>query len=113
MSVGRKTGSKPLAFITSLMVLFALVVPFMGSALASHTGGVTRIDAGPDDSAPAGTCNQFTVSLFGNPGNNTPAEGETVTIRATQSDSDTAVDLKVNFCDPDGTGSATDLSGAD
>ena len=115
MSVGRKTGSKPLAFITSLMVLFALVIPFVGTALANHTNNtgndVQRIDAGADDSAPANTCNQFTVTAFGDPNDNTPAEGETVDILATQSDADQTSDLKLSFCDPDGTGPATDLSG--
>ena len=115
MSVGRKTGSKPLAFITSLMVLFALVVPFVGTALANHTSAdPTVVNAGPDDSAPAGTCNAFTVSAFGNPNNNTPAEFESVDIRATQQDNNDIVrDIEIAFCDPDGNGPGSNLTGAD
>ena len=113
MSVGRKTGSKPIAFITSLMVLFALVVPFVGTALANHTSAdPTVVNAGADDTAPAGTCNAFTVSAFGNPNNNTTAEFETVDIVATQQDNNDIVqDIEIAFCDPDGNGSGSNLTG--
>ena len=112
MSVGRKTGSKPVAFITSLMVLFALVVPFVGTALAGHgaTNDTTALTITPtSDSAPAGTCNAFTVTATG--ANGAAAEGETIDVTATQSDEDLVNDIEVRFCDPDDEGPGTALAG--
>ena len=110
MSVAGKSGSKPLAFLTALMVLFALVVPLVGSAIANHTSAdPTRVDAGLDDSAPANTCNAFTVAAFGSPNAQARGENETIDITATQSDGDTNADLQIEFCDPDGAGPGSNL----
>ena len=97
MSVGRKPGSKPLAFITSLMVLFALVVPFIGSAVAQQT--TTNLTITPTtDQDVVGNCNRFTVQARDNAG--ASDAGETIDIRATQADGDTNQDLRIAFCNP-------------
>ncbi len=76
LSVGRRTSKRSLAFTTALMVFFALVVPLMGTALANHVSG---LQLSPDsDTAPANTCNAFTVRLTGNQGQG--VQGETVDV---------------------------------
>ena len=112
MSVARKTGSKPLAFVTALMVLFALAVPFLGSALANHgnTDPATVVFTGEGDSAAANTCNEITLTARG--ANSTAAEGETIDIAVTMSDNDLTQDLAIGFCDPDGAaGTSSNLGG--
>ena len=71
------------------MVAFALVIPFMGTALANH---VTNLNLTPDsDTAPANTCNAFTVTLTGPQaaGDNNPGvPGETVDVLVQDADQD-------------------------
>ena len=115
MSVRRKSSKKALSAFTSLMVLFALVVPFAGTALAQH---VSRITITPtSDTAAAGTCNAFTATLTGptsagdpNPG----VEGETVDIIVQDTDADDNAGLNgganesdVSFCTPPATQQTT------
>lgn len=113
MSVRSSISRKPLAFLTSLMVLFALVVPLIGTAGATHgTGDPNVITVTPGNTAPTtGQCTEVIVQANGGSGNTAPAEGETIDIRVTQSDTDNTPDLVIGFCDPDGGGQATNLSG--
>jgi len=110
LSLGRKrAGRKALSAFTSLMVLFALVVPFVGSAGAQQQNQITGLTLTPEtDSAPTGTCNAFTVTLTEattqqdpNPG----AEGETVDVRVVDADQAQAPgnnqnQSNVQFCQP-------------
>ena len=115
MSVAGKTGSKPLAFVTALMVLLALAIPFVGSALANHGAAANPATVnftGEGDSAPANTCNEITLTANG-AGGTTAAEGETIDIAVTMSDTDLTQDLAIGFCDPDGAqGTSSNLAGA-
>jgi hypothetical protein len=90
------------AFVTALMVVLALAIPFTGVATATHgAGDPTVVQVTPEtDSAVVGACNPFTVQAFGGNNNAQPAEDETIDIQATQSDTDTIADLRINFCDP-------------
>ena len=112
-------NSKTVAFATSLMVLFALVVPLIAPAGATHTGGttsqVTHLTLAPQsDSAVTGDCNEYTVSASENEnGTIRGAEGESVDITVSQADSDTLRDLQISFCDPDAGGPATNLGQTD
>jgi Ca2+-binding RTX toxin-like protein len=104
---------------TALTVLFALVVPFAGTALAQHVSGITITPS--SDTAPANTCNAFTVTLTGptmgqdtNPG----VEGETVDIRVTDTDTDDnaavnggANESDIIFCTPPATAAGVEESG--
>jgi protocatechuate 3,4-dioxygenase beta subunit len=99
------------------MVAFALIVPFTGTALAQH---VTAIDVTPNtDTAPAQTCNAFTVTLTGpqaagdtNPG----VPGETIDVIVTDTDTDQAATTAneaqsdITFCTPP---AGTDPAGAE
>lgn len=120
MAVAKHKSARPVAFAVALMVLVALAVPFGGAALATHTtntGGTNNPDvidlSPPTDSAPAGTCNEFAITATETTGSGGAqvAEGETIDIRASQSDGDNIEDLKIAFCDPDAGGNASDLSG--
>lgn len=112
MSVRGSSSRKPLAFLTSLMVLFALVVPLIGTAIASHTnpGAATGLTLAVTQTttAQAGGCAAVTVNVRQG---SAVAEGETIDISVTMSDADTQTDLQIGFCDPDGNGGASDLSG--
>lgn len=90
-----RTSNKALVLSTALMVFMALVLPFAGIANAQ---AATVELTPPADTAATGTCNEFTADV--NEADGTPAEGETITIRAAQSDGDTAQDLEIAFCDP-------------
>ncbi len=99
------------ALAVTIMTFLALVVPLPQAAVANHGGNVGSIAINPaTDSAVVNTCNEFTVTLRG--ANQNPAEGETVDVRATQSDADTTEDLRIAFCDPDAAGPGTNLGGA-
>ncbi|MDP9067853.1 MAG: Ig-like domain-containing protein [Actinomycetota bacterium] len=100
-----------MAFITALMVVFALVVPFVGTALANHQGQtVQTLDVTPDtDSAPAQTCNAFTVTLQGTQptGDNNPGvPGETVDVLVRDTDANNTATAgneaqsDITFCTP-------------
>jgi hypothetical protein len=97
------------AYVTAVMVAFALIVPLAGGAAANHGANadpvVINLDP-PSDSAPTGTCNEFTVTATG--ANGQAAEGETVDIQAFQSDADTLEDLEIAFCQ---TPTASNLGG--
>lgn len=98
------------AYVTALMVVFALIIPFTGTALANH---VTALDVNPNtDTAPAQTCNAFTVTLTGPQaaGDNNPGvPGETVDVIVTDTDQDNPATTAagqneaqsdINFCTP-------------
>lgn len=87
------------------MVLGALVVPLAGTASAQATGITLTPES---DTATVNSCNVFTAAV---PETGTPG-GETVTVEITQSDTDSAQDLLVGFCDP-ATGLATGNSDLD
>src|SRR5688500_4044414 len=113
--VGRK--SKAVAFATSLMVLFALVVPLIGAASANHgAGNPTNLTLAPaSDSAVTGDCNEYTVSASEQQPDGTfrGAENETIDITVSQDDSDSLRDLQISFCDPDAGGPAQNLNQRD
>jgi hypothetical protein len=92
------------------MVVLALLVPFAGTALANHIASIAITPT--TDTAPAGTCNAFTVTLLADgKGNKTvPAEGETVDVIVADTDADNngnttggANESDVSFCTPAGT----------
>jgi hypothetical protein len=100
MSAGRTASRRPVAFVTALMVVLALAIPFTGVATANHGNtAITQVTIDPrTDSALTGQCNQFTVTARSG---NATAEGETIDITANQSDTnDTIQDLQISFCDP-------------
>ncbi len=79
----------------ALTLLLALALPFAGVAVAQ----TASLELTPQaDTAATGTCNEFTADV--NEADGTPAEGETITIKAAQSDADTNQDLEIAFCDP-------------
>ncbi len=91
------------------MVVFAVVVPLAGGAAANHGANADPAVINltpPSDSAPTGTCNEFTLTATG--ANGQAAEGETVDVQAFQSDGDTLEDLEIAFCQ---TATASNLAG--
>ncbi len=98
------------------MVAFALIVPFTGTALAQQAQRqpVSALDVTPNtDTAPANTCNAFTVTLTGPQaqGDNNPGvEGETVDVQVQDADQDNTGTTGTNeaqsdffFCTPPST----------
>ncbi|MBA2312977.1 MAG: hypothetical protein H0V97_09295 [Actinobacteria bacterium] len=106
MALVRNKSKKSLALFSAVMIIAALAIPLAGTALAVATG-VTLTP--PADTAATGTCNAFTATVT--EGATDVLGGEVVALGATQSDADTAADLDISFCDPDGVGPGTDAGG--
>ena len=119
----RKMSKRSVAFLTALMTLFALVVPFVGTAGAAHGDAgtaaidITQVTLSPDTASmpPGGACVQFTATATDN---GAVAEGETLDIQVSFSDDDgtagatgEVADTTVAFCDPDAGGPLTSVTG--
>ncbi len=83
--------------MTTLVTLFALIVPLVGTAQAAPSEPFTITINPTTDSASVGTCNDYTVHVQG--ANGQPVTGQSVTVRITQ-DTPPGGNLAIGFCSP-------------
>ena len=100
------------AFIAGSALLAASVLPIVTSNAGHADAAITSLTLTSGSStAPISICNEFVVTVSAHvSGNPVSAEGETIDIRARQSDGDDVTDLQIAFCDP-GTAGSTALQG--
>jgi len=81
-------------------MLFALMVPFVGTAVAEHgEEDVAVVDLEPEeDSAAVGTCNEFIVTATDDDGDE--AEGEVIDVQASQEFEEGEDAPNLRFCEP-------------
>jgi len=81
-------------------MLFALLVPFAGIAMAEHGAEeVANVELEPDeDSAAVGTCNPFVVTAEDDDGDE--AENEVIDVQASQEFEEGEDEPNLRFCDP-------------
>jgi Ca2+-binding RTX toxin-like protein len=93
-------NTRSLAILTAAMMLVALAVPLVGTALASHGAEpVAVVDLEPEqDSASAGTCNAYTIDARDDDVDR--AEGEIVDVIASQEFREGQTAPALQFCVP-------------
>src|SRR5215210_2753594 len=84
MGITSKRTRRGTSLFVSMAVLLLLVVPFSSTAF----GAITTVTISPtSDTAPSGSCNEFTVTLTGD-GQTTEVTGQTVDVRVADTDPD-------------------------